>query len=339
LGAGVSEHTALSVLTKARHALAEAKTLCEVKAIRDQGHAAIKLAKQHRDVSFEALADAAEITILAERKLGEMLAVMDKNEGGRPSQTGNTMLPVSTLSDLGISKMQSSRWQAEAAVDDDTFSQWVEECRQAEKLPTSTGLIKLGRCQPTPEMPTFTLTQGVVSTLDELIGGEKFACIYADPPWQYGNQATRAATGNHYGTMSVEDICNEPVVDIVADNAHLHLWTTNAFLFDARSVMEAWGFQYKSCLVWVKPQMGIGNYWRVSHEFMLFGIRGKLPFMDRGQMSWIQADRTKHSQKPYAVRAMVEKVSPGPRLELYGRCIVPGWTVYGNQVSGSMFDE
>jgi N6-adenosine-specific RNA methylase IME4 len=79
--------------------------------------------------------------------------------------------------------------------------------------------------------------------------------------------------------------------------------------------------------------MGIGNYWRVSHEFLLFGIRGKLPFQNRGQKSWVQADRTKHSAKPSIFREKVEIVTPGPRLELYGREQREGWTVYGNQVS------
>lgn len=111
----------------------------------------------------------------------------------------------------------------------------------------------------------------VTKSLDGL---GRFGIIYADPPWQYGNQSTRASTDNHYDTMSVDDICEMPVADHVADNAHLHLWTTNAFLFDAKRVMDAWGFEYRSVFVWVKPQMGIGNYWRVSHEFLLLGIRG-----------------------------------------------------------------
>jgi len=223
-------------------------------------------------------------------------------------------------------------------VPEEEFEEWVAGCRKAEKLPTSTALVKLGRQQAVQAVQASASAEeaepitGVVKTLAKL-DGKKFACIYADPPWQYGNQSTRAATDNHYSTMCLEDICNEPVLDIVAENAHLHLWTTNAFLFDARLVMEAWGFTYKSCLVWVKPQMGIGNYWRVSHEFMLFGIRGKLPFENRGQKSWVQADRTKHSAKPGVVRGMIEKVSPGPRLEMYGRERREGWVVYGNQIS------
>ena len=163
--------------------------------------------------------------------------------------------------------------------------------------------------------------------------GAKFGCIYADPPWVYGNQATRASTGNHYDGLSVEELAALPVSRLAADNAHLHLWTTNAFLFDCQRIMDAWGFTYKSVYVWVKPQMGMGNYWRVSHEFMLFGVRGKCPFGSRSEMSWGQYSRTIHSAKPEEIRRKVESVSPGPFLEMFGRRPVAGWTVWGNQIS------
>lgn len=178
---------------------------------------------------------------------------------------------------------------------------------------------------------------GATCTVADLQGlisaGKRFATIYADPPWKYGNQATRSSTDNHYATMAVDDIATQiPVEALAADNAHLHLWTTNAFLFDAKTIMEAWGFEYKSVFVWVKPQMGIGNYWRVSHEFLLFGLKGHLPFRDRGQMSWVEEPRTGHSQKPESVRERIEAVSPGPYLELFARRPVKGWTVWGDEI-------
>jgi N6-adenosine-specific RNA methylase IME4 len=138
--------------------------------------------------------------------------------------------------------------------------------------------------------------------------------------------------------MTVEEICALPIGELAADDSHLHLWTTNAFLFDAKRVIDAWGFEYKSAFIWVKPQMGIGNYWRVSHEFMLLGIRGNAPFRDRGQMSWLQANRTAHSAKPAAIRKIIEKVSPSPRIELFGRQRHEGWSVWGNQIARTMFD-
>jgi N6-adenosine-specific RNA methylase IME4 len=176
------------------------------------------------------------------------------------------------------------------------------------------------------------LAGAVCTDLNEFVSkGQKFATIYADPPWKYRNQRSRGATDNHYPTMSVDDICALPVEKLAADNAHLHLWTTNAFLSDSFSILRAWGFTYADIFVWVKPQMGMGNYWRLSHEFMLLGVRGDCPFFDREQPSWIKAPRTSHSTKPPEVRAIVEKVSPGPRLELFGRKKVKGWTVWGTR--------
>lgn len=180
----------------------------------------------------------------------------------------------------------------------------------------------------------------VVRDLEALVEqGVRFPTIYADPPWPYANTAARGAAENHYRTMTLEDIRNEPVREVTAEQAHLHLWTTNAFLREAFDVLRAWGFRYKSCLLWIKPQLGMGNYWRVSHEFLLLGVRGNLPFRDRTCRSWLIARRTLHSRKPFAFRQLIERVSPGPYLELYGREEQPntGWTVYGNQVERRLF--
>jgi len=135
----------------------------------------------------------------------------------------------------------------------------------------------------------------------------------------------------------VDDIRAMPISEYAADDAQLHLWTTNGFLRDAFQVMEAWGFEYRSVFVWCKPQLGIGNYWRVSHEFMLMGIRGSATFLDKSLKSWAELERGQHSKKPEAVRAMVEAAFHGPRLELFGRMAVPGWTVFGNEVERSLF--
>ncbi len=180
----------------------------------------------------------------------------------------------------------------------------------------------------------------IVRDLSQLAAmGKLFSTIYADPPWPYSNTASRAAAENHYRTMTLDAIRNEPVKSVAADNSHLHLWTTNAFLREAFDVMHDWGFKYKSCLIWVKPQLGMGNYWRVSHEYLLFGIRGDLPFRSNKVRSWQSARRTAHSRKPFLFRGLIEQVSPGPYLELYGREEQPNseWTVYGNQVERRLF--
>lgn len=168
--------------------------------------------------------------------------------------------------------------------------------------------------------------------------GVKFGTIYADPPWLYDNQGTRAATGNHYGGLTVDELAALPVGELALPDAHLHLWTTNAFLFDCDRLFKAWGFEFRSSFVWVKPQIGIGNYWRNSHEFMLTAIRGDAKrFKDRSLKSWLECDRGAHSAKPEKVRHFIERASPGPFLELFGRAPAEGWTVFGNQISRGLF--
>lgn len=180
-----------------------------------------------------------------------------------------------------------------------------------------------------------------MKSLEDLIAeGKKFGTIYADPPWRYNNAGTRSAAAKEYGTMAVEEIMALPVAQLAEDDAHLHLWTTNAFLFESKYIIEAWGFTYKSMLVWVKPQMGIGNYWRVSHEILLLGVRGRCPFGRRDFKSWVEHQRTPHSVKPESVRHMVEAVSPEPRLEMFARRPTKGWTAWGNDVRRrSLYDE
>lgn len=170
--------------------------------------------------------------------------------------------------------------------------------------------------------------------------GKRFGTVYLDPPWRYDNQGTRAATNDHYGTMSLDDIAALPVGELAAPDSHLHLWTTNGFIFECPRLLEAWGFTFKSMFVWCKPQMGIGNYWRVSHEILLTAVRGDARgFAAHNLKSYAEFDRGEHSAKPEQVRVMIEKASPGPYLELFGRRPAPGWTVWGNQIERNLFNQ
>ena len=166
----------------------------------------------------------------------------------------------------------------------------------------------------------------------------RFGTVYADPPWPYANTAARGAAEDHYRTMSLADICGLPVPQLAAAKAHLHLWATAAFLPDAFAVIRAWGFTYKSCFVWVKPVIGCGNYWRLAHELLLLGVRGRTPFRSKRERSWLELRRGRHSGKPERVRAVIERVSPGPFLELFGRKPADGWVVFGDAIERGLFD-
>ena len=172
-----------------------------------------------------------------------------------------------------------------------------------------------------------------INILSQLIRQNKtFACLYADPPWKFQNRSTRGAAANHYPAMTIAQICSEPVAKLARKNSHLHLWCPAALLSEGLEVIDAWGFQYKSNFVWVKPQIGTGNYWRMSHELLLLGVRGNLSFSDRSLRSWQEWPRSGHSHKPEQVRGLIEQASPGPYLELYARKPARGWTAYGNQI-------
>lgn len=145
--------------------------------------------------------------------------------------------------------------------------------------------------------------------------------IVADPPWRYANSATRGAATGWYRTMTIAELCDLDVArKRAAEESHLYLWTTAGHLPDAFSVMEAWGFEYKTYLVWVKPQMGMGNYFRVSTELVLFGVKGGLRTRDRGVRNHFEYPRGRHSAKPTQFRKLVERSSPGPYLEMFARC-------------------
>jgi N6-adenosine-specific RNA methylase IME4 len=172
----------------------------------------------------------------------------------------------------------------------------------------------------------------------------QFATIVADPPWRYGNTSTRGAAEDHYPTMSIDELCDLDIArERAADRAHLYLWTTAGHLPEAFRVMEAWDFTYKTYLVWVKPQMGMGNYFRVSTELVLFGVKGAMRTRDMATMNYFEARRGKHSAKPQEFYDLAEKCSPGPYLELFARCWKDrqlvcscsrcrrGWEVWGNQ--------
>jgi len=242
-----------------------------------------------------------------------------------------------TLIDLGINRMQSSRWQRAATIPESVFEAYIQETKEREDEITTNAILAIVHARLKEErIQEIINTPSDTSSVDDLYrlidAGKKFGTIYADPPWRYDNQATRASTNNHYRTMNPDEIAALPISQLAADDSHLHLWTTNGFLFECKDIMESWGFSYKSIFVWVKPSYGLGNYWRVAHELLLLGVKDSCPFLDQSQMSWIEAERERHSTKPSVIREIIEKVSPPPYLELFARRGVEGWTVWGNEI-------
>ena len=185
--------------------------------------------------------------------------------------------------------------------------------------------------------------------LRSTVDGRKFACVLADPPWQFINRTGKVAPEHRrlarYGTMQTDAISSLPVADICASTAHLYLWVPNALLPEGLRVMAAWGFQYKSNMIWRKIRKdggsdgrGVGFYFRNVTEILLFGVRGKNARTlqpGRTQVNYLETRKREHSRKPDEIYPIIEACSPGPRIELFARGVRPDWTVWGNQAEDS----
>lgn len=157
-----------------------------------------------------------------------------------------------------------------------------------------------------------------------------YSAIVIDPPWKYGNTSTRGAAEDHYGTMTMDELAEMTLP--AADNCHLYLWVTNNFMREGFNLLDAWGFEQKTILTWVKPQMGMGNYFRSFTEHVLFATKGKHPTLRNDCPNWFVADRQRHSQKPDSFYDLVESSSPGPYMEMFARRRRFGWASWGNEV-------
>ena len=182
-----------------------------------------------------------------------------------------------------------------------------------------------------------------MTALHHLTG--RFQTILADPPWQFQNRTGKMAPEHkrllRYPTMKLDEIVNLPVPDLAADKSHLYLWVPNALLYEGLTVMKAWGFKYKTNLIWYKIRKdggpdgcGVGFYFRNVTEVLLFGTRGSIRTLRPGrtQVNVIEARKREHSRKPDQSYELIEACSPGPYLELFARHPRDGWVQHGNEI-------
>jgi N6-adenosine-specific RNA methylase IME4 len=179
--------------------------------------------------------------------------------------------------------------------------------------------------------------------------GRRFGTVLADPPWRFQNSTGKVAPEHRrlsrYGTLALDEIMGLPVPALCENVAHLYLWVPNALLPDGLAVLNAWGFKYKSNLVWHKVRKdggsdgrGVGFYFRNVTELILFGVRGKNARTlapGRRQVNVIQTRKREHSRKPDEQYEIIQSCSPGPFVELFARGERPGWTTWGIQADSS----
>lgn len=177
------------------------------------------------------------------------------------------------------------------------------------------------------------------------VGTRKFATVLADPPWQFQNRTGKMAPEHRrlsrYPTLSLPEIKEIPVARALQETAHLYLWVPNALLAEGLQILEAWGFQYKTNLIWYKvrkdggpDRRGVGFYFRNVTEMILFGVRGKNPRTlqpGRSQPNIMATRKREHSRKPDEQYEIIESCSRGPFLEMFARGRRPNWFSWGNQ--------
>lgn len=320
-------------------ALAEAKSVDEVKTIRDVAEAMRAYARQAKNHQLEV--DSAEIRIRAERRVGELIAAqrasvgLAKGGGTGSNQhqraTGLQQNPAAlpSLAEAGIDKNLADRARKLAAVPEKKFNAMLDEWHERvehEGQRVRTNLIREGeREQKKDDRPSRPLPVGL------------FRLLYADPPWRYEHIETESrAIENQYPTMSLDEICAIEVP--AAQDCVLYLWATSPKLAEAMKVIESWGFSYRTCAVWDKEKIGMGYYFRQQHELLLVAAKGALPVPEPSNRasSVIRIKRGgMHSRKPVEVIELLESMYPAftkkDRLELFTREPRAGWAEWGNE--------
>jgi len=328
--------TQLQKIEGAARALAEAKTLDDIKYVRDLAQAASDYARAAK-LGLEAQNDAAEIKLRAERKAGELLAELERGEAGRPK---NTRQSVGNLSEYQeaivaseLNERTAQRWQEAAnIVEDDEFEEYIVETKEAGKELTSAGIGRVAQAKKR-ELRREEMEE-------EPLPPNKYRVLYADPPWRYNDSGVITDNDNygraerHYPTMSITELCALPVKEIALDNAVLFMWATSPLLEDAFKVINAWGFKYKTSFVWDKVRHNFGHYNSVRHELLLVCTKGSCtPDVQKLFDSVQVVERTStHSEKPEVFREIIDTIYPnGNRVEMFARIEVDGWDRWGNE--------
>jgi N6-adenosine-specific RNA methylase IME4 len=328
---------ALAKLSAATTALAEAKTLDEVKHILDIAEAARTYARAAK-LGLKAQNHAAAIKLRAEYKAGILLRDLERSNGGRP-ETRNSVLQVSEYSQVleenDINRMTAHRWQTIAILPEETLEQHIAESETEEEELTSNSILRVAQEFKRQQSHQQKQEPSALPT-------KKYRVIYADPPWRYNNAGVITENDNygraarHYPTMSIDDLCamGEKVKEIADQSAVLFMWVTSPLLEESFEVIRSWGFQYKTSFVWDKVKHNFGHYNSVRHELLLVCTKGSCtPDEKVLHDSVISIERSnKHSEKPEEFRRIIDGIYTwGERIELFARTAVSGWDCWGNE--------
>ena len=351
-------------------AVAAARSVDEVKDIRDKAAAMAAYARMAKDKQLEL--DAAEIRIRATRRVGEMMAVQPKAAGGQPYQsTGVSKTLVerpATLAETGIDKNLAKDARACAAIPKEKFEGMLADWRarlSAENEPVTINPFKAADTTEAKKERRAARERDLGQKQSEFPTG-CFGLIYVDVPRHFNVRSDETgldrAPERHYPTMTFDEIAALPVADIAARDSICIYWSTAASLVDDIEIMAEWGFvtlrprdrsgklirdpealaqrttdggRYCSMQVWDKVKIGLGYWFRDRHEFILVGVRGNPvpPAPGTQDVSIFAEPKARHSAKPAHVAEMLERLWPNtPKIELFARGKGrPGWAIWGNE--------
>lgn len=302
--------------------LATASTCTEAALVAKQAKVLLDLAKSIGRHG-RAINTVAKLRMEAMAKAGELLATTVRR-GGSKFRAGT--LPA------GIDKKHSHRWQAIARIPVADRERYFAMCDEADEEITTAGLLREAK-QHQRRLKIEVQIEALGREALELPSGP-FRVIVADPPWHYDlreDDPSHRAT-LPYPSMTIDAIKAMGVCDIAAKDSVLWLWTTNAHLREAFEVVDAWGFNYKTTLTWVKSRMGIGSWLRGQTEHCLFAARGNPTVNLTSQTTVLHGPVRAHSQKPDEFYEMVETLCPGNRVDVFARTRRPGWATFGDEV-------
>lgn len=332
----------------AKKALAAVVRVDEVKDIRDKAQAMRVYAFQAKDGQLAG--DATEIKMRATRRLGELMEDQRKagdlvpsgrragpGRGKKGKKVGVKKTP--SLTDQGIDKNLAKAARKAAKTAEDKFEKEVAKAKRMASAAASgdKAVVKAAKAERHAQKKAerrqreAALASKIIALPDR-----RYGVIYADPEWKFktyseeGKLETSAEM--HYPTSDLQEIKDRDVESISADDAVLFLWATVPMLPQALEVMMAWGFDYKSHVVWVKDRVGTGYWFLNKHEMLLVGTRGKIPAPAQGTQwaSVVEAPRGKHSEKPAVVYDLIEAYFPNlPKIELNARKARKGWDSWG----------
>jgi N6-adenosine-specific RNA methylase IME4 len=317
---GTGEMMQLVKYEAARKALAEANRVDEARDIDNVATALEAYARQTKNADMESWVT--EIKLRAKRRIGELTREIDKSHGNRytvESPVGG-LSKKEVLKQAGVTKQEANRCEQIAGIPEQEFNEYLHTKRE-KNAPVTVNEVLRNVQQPKKRKKKIL-----------------YNLIYADPPWRYEySKSTSRDIENQYPTMSLDDIKN---LDVPAhDDSILFLWATSPKLNESLEVLQAWGFDYKTCAVWDKQKIGMGYYFRQQHEILLIGSKGDIPTPEPANRpaSIFSYPRNKHSEKPIEVYDIITSMYPefaseDHRIELFSRNKMSKWAAWGNQV-------